>query len=482
MNNKKLHLLMILFILLLFGILLIGCTSSTPATTEPAPTASATMAAETQSPSTTEEPSSDSGNEGKVQDVAKVATDVSARTPIPTATPGFVAEKIDEFTQKTGLSDITILWLPVADWLNLGASLILVILGYYFGYWLLTVGIKWLFNRLNWQVDDNFLAKIEGELKWVIFLFALRFGILRLGFLSTTIRTIVDDVTYVLITILIGVAVLRSLDHLINYYEDTYIKKEDQPRLAPIVMIVRRIMDLIVIVLVVSIILSHFGVEINIISAAFLVIVGVIVYGARDVISDAISGLIILVDQPFRVGDSIEIEDVDTWGEVTDIGTRTTRILTSDNREIIIPNSQIGSGRIINYSFPDPSYQVSTVLGIAYGSDLGKIRKIIEETVHNVDGVMKDKPVIVQFTEFGGTTRTIKVLWWVKHRRYQNGSIDKVNEALETALTEAGVDMPYDTYNVNMSLDKDTYNVNVRMDEEPTKKKRSSKKGNTQEN
>lgn len=199
--------------------------------------------------------------------------------------------------------------------------------------------------------------------------------------------------------------------------------------------------------------MSHFGININGLVAAFVIVTAIIVYGARNIIEDAISGFIILIDQPFRVGDSIEIEDVGTWGQVIDIGTRTTRIRTRDNREIIIPNSQIGSGRIINYSFPDPSYRAETVIGVAYGTDLQKIRKIIDETVHSVEGVLKDKPVSVQFFEFGGTTRMLRVRWWIERRRLKNSTIDKVNEALEIAMDEAGIDMPYDTYNVNVKLE-----------------------------
>ena len=78
--------------------------------------------------------------------------------------------------------------------------------------------------------------------------------------------------------------------------------------------------------------------------------------------SDAINGFLILMDEPFRIGDRIEIRDLDTWGDVVDIGLRTTRILTLDNRMVILPNSKIGKSQIVNYSFPDPKYRVQTTI------------------------------------------------------------------------------------------------------------------------
>ena len=73
-----------------------------------------------------------------------------------------------------------------------------------------------------------------------------------------------------------------------------------------------------------------------------------------------------MVDQPFRVGDRIEIQKLGTWGDVVDIGLRSTRIRTSDNRLVIIPNNVISTDQIVNYSFPDPRYRIQLELAVGY--------------------------------------------------------------------------------------------------------------------
>ena len=471
MKNKIIATSSILLLLLVTVILLAACgsQSSTPAPTEEIPTASATLesgttqsqAAPTCPPCPSEETpmpqgGSTSGEGGdKVQSVEDVSEAVTSRTPVPTPTPGIIDNKITEFTTKAGLAGTKFLGLPIKEWINIGVTAILVVLIYFVGYWLLIVGVKWLAKRFGWKLNERFIGEIEKELKALIAMFAIQYGLLRLGFVWDWLRTLVTDLAFVIELILIAIILIRLISFLVEGYKNRFVDEENKRRITPLITSVQRIAEVIVLVVIGSIGLSHFGININGMVAAFVIVAGIIAYGAKDVIEDAISGFIILIDQPFRVGDSIEIEDVGTWGKVIDIGTRTTKIRTRDNREIIIPNSQIGSSQIINYSFPDPTIRVETKIGVAYGTDMKKIRKIIGETVHSVEGVLKDKPVSVQFYEFGGTTRMLRVQWWVENRRLRNKVIDQVNEALEIAMDEAGIDMPYDTYNVNVKMEND---------------------------
>ena len=79
---------------------------------------------------------------------------------------------------------------------------------------------------------------------------------------------------------------------------------------------------------------------------------------AQETLSDIISGFMIMLDQPFTIGDRVEIQDIDTWGDVEEIGLRSTRILTRDNRMVTVPNSVIGKGLVVNYSDPSTVYRV----------------------------------------------------------------------------------------------------------------------------
>jgi small-conductance mechanosensitive channel len=165
------------------------------------------------------------------------------------------------------------------------------------------------------------------------------------------------------------------------------------------------------------------------------------------------SGFLILLDQPFRVSDTIQIEELNKRGTVVDIGTRTTRILTRDNRLVIIPNSKIGTSQVVNDTYPDPRVRAETHVGVAYGSDYHQVRRVIQDAVRGVEGVLPDQPVDVLFVKFGRSDRIMRVRWWMDTIDHIYPMLDRVNAAVESALEEAGIEMPFDTYDLNVKME-----------------------------
>ena len=110
-------------------------------------------------------------------------------------------------------------------------------------------------------------------------------------------------------------------------------------------------------------------------------------FAAKDTLANFISGIFILVDAPYSVGEYIVIDGV-TRGEVTDIGMRSTRILTRDNVEVTVPNAVIGNAKIINESSgPSPLMRVRVNCSVAYGSDVDEVKRILLECCDDVPHV-----------------------------------------------------------------------------------------------
>jgi small-conductance mechanosensitive channel len=231
-----------------------------------------------------------------------------------------------------------------------------------------------------------------------------------------------------------------------SHYQATLATQKDRDRLAPVVTAVQRFANFIVMLFALSIGLAYYGANANALYFTLLVSGLIVSLAARDIIMDALSGFIILVDQPFRVGDSVHIKELDTWGDVLDIGTRTTRVRTKDNRELIVPNSQVVKSQIVNYNYPDTNYRLQTEVGIAYGIDIDQVRQVAIGAVRDVDFVLADEPVEVYFIAFGNASRTVRVRWWIASFHNQWPAMDAVNVALESAFENANIDMPYETY------------------------------------
>ena len=362
-----------LFLALL--ILLVSACGTQPATPMEAPIPSPPT-----TPAAPEQPSA-LAPAGDGTNADNIAQAVDSRTPVPTPTPNLVDQKIEELAEAAGLTDKTFLGLSIDDWINVGLSVLIVIIGYFVSHKIIAELPKWITQHSSLEVREDTLKDIGANLVWLVTLFFVRLAVLRLEFLSDGLRTFLDDAFFVLGLVLITMIALKLVNSAVQNYKKSLDPKVNRDRLTPIILMVQRLADFTVLIIAASIGMSHFGVNVNVLSVILIVIAVVITFGAQDMISDMISGFIILVDQPFRVGDAILIKELDTWGEVFEIGARTTRIHTPDNREVIVPNSQIVQSQVVNYTYPDPCYRVQTDIGVAYGSDADKVKQVIVDAV-----------------------------------------------------------------------------------------------------
>jgi small-conductance mechanosensitive channel len=378
---------------------------------------------------------------------------ILTRTPEPTATPGVIVESVTAVTERTGLAGEEFLGVPVEDWLSLVVTLLIVLAGYLLGTWLIRRVLPRYVRRTQTELDDHLLQSIGPDIRWLVVLVALEFATRQLAFLSPELKALLAD-GYFVVALLMGTRIAWRLVSLADeWYRTRLAEQERLTSFDPVITLLVRLSRMVVVVVALSILLTHFGVNITVFAAAMVVGALALALAAKDVVADAIEGFIILVDQPFRIGDRIEIQEVGTWGDVTEIGLRTTRIRTRDNRAVIVPNSVIGANQVINYSYPDPRYRIQTHVGIAYGSDLETARRIIVDTLRQMDGVLPDEPVDALYIEMGDSARIIRVRWWIESYIDTRPMLDRVHTAVEAALDEAGVEMPFPTQSISLRLD-----------------------------
>jgi small-conductance mechanosensitive channel len=447
MKRKFVFSLPIILLLVLLNGSLIACAPQTPPSTPAAGEATAEPAATTSA-------AEESGL--NVADVQEAAAAVSARTPEPTATPSVIERQISELTESSGLAGQMFLGLTADDWINLAISVL-----FFVGAYLLTVRL--LYHLLKRLVDhsshkfyDDLFKAIGPDLRWLVALFLLRIAVFRLDFWSDSFRLVMDDIFFIVRLLLLTLIALRLVNFTVDWYKKNLEPTKDEAQLDPIILLLQHSSYILVISTAVVIALAHFGIASNILTALLIIIVIGLILIARDTIADVINGLIILVDRPFRVGDAIQLEDWPEWGWVAEIGSRTTRVRSWDNRLLTIPNASINTSQVINYTYPDPTYRMQTDVRLAYGTDLARIRRVIKQALQGVDEVLPDKPVEVYFRQFGNSTRLIRVHWWVSNCDKEYYMADRVNAALEEALAEAGFEISFTTYKVDLSPDRNT--------------------------
>jgi small-conductance mechanosensitive channel len=164
--------------------------------------------------------------------------------------------------------------------------------------------------------------------------------------------------------------------------------------------------------LVLGIYLSLEAVEINLSSLAFLAgALGVGVgFGLQNIVSNFISGLIILAEAPIALGDRVEVSGA--VGRVTEINLRSTTVITSDNICIIVPNSNLITGTVVNWSHGDPTVRTRLPVGVAYGTDVEKLRTLLLEVAKADPDILKSPEPEVMFVGYGDSSINFELAVW----------------------------------------------------------------------
>lgn len=307
-------------------------------------------------------------------------------------------------------------------------------------------------GRTKSNLDNLLVDAVRPPLFWLIILLSIEMAFKRLSFLSANVKSLIDDVTFVLYALLILVAILRLVSAFSTWLGSKIATDKDLPLDNQMLPFISRITNIIIVAIGGIIILGYFNIEITGLVTTLGIGSLAVALAAQETLADTISGFVIMVDQPFRMGDRIEILELDTWGDVEDIGLRSTRIRTMNNRMVIVPNSVIGKSLVVNHSYPNNQIRSEVHVGVAYGSDLEHARQTIIESVKQVEGVDLDHPVEALFLEFGDSALIFRVRWWLDSYVDTRRMFDKVNTAMYNALNAAGIQIPFPQRDVHHKL------------------------------
>ena len=371
---------------------------------------------------------------------------------------GPISQWVEQLVDQTELSDRELLGLAVSDWINLGISIVLGVVGYLLGTLLVRRVFPPLLQRTFGSSGERWLKDNASDVRWLIVVLVLIPATRRLNLLDDSLKDSLDGLYFILLLLISFRIVWRLIGFVGEEYRERAVQEGREAELAPVIVLIVRLLRAVAIVAALSILLAQLGINIGVLLAGLGLAGLALSLAAQDTIGDGIAGFLILVDRPFRVGDRIEIEGAGTWGDVVEVGLRTTSIRTRDNRMVIVPNSIIGKNQVINYTFPDPRYRVETHVHVSYDTDIEKARKTIIKAVRQVDGILPDKPVDALYVEMGQSAIVLRARWWIESYTDTRHIFDRVNTEVHKALTEAGIKIPYSTLDLNVNLDPNQLN------------------------
>jgi small-conductance mechanosensitive channel len=186
-------------------------------------------------------------------------------------------------------------------------------------------------------------------------------------------------------------------------------------------------------------------------------------FGLQNLAANFVSGVILLLERPVKVGDRLELAEV--WGDVKRINLRTTIIETPDNIAIIVPNSKLLENEVINYSFGDPKIRLRIPVGIAYGSDVDKATRVMLDAALGNERILKTPPPKTWFREFGDSSLNFVLLCWIPDAVAKFDVISEVNHAIDKGFREAGVEIPFPQRDLHLRTVHDALRISRQTDE-----------------
>ncbi|MFH4967581.1 mechanosensitive ion channel domain-containing protein [Gaetbulibacter sp. M240] len=217
---------------------------------------------------------------------------------------------------------------------------------------------------------------------------------------------IVLKVKYVLLVALVMIFTTYLL-RLVNRWVTRKMPREDKVKFNTVFSFGRWIIYIIVILIV----FDSIGINVTAVfaaSAALLIGVGL---ALQTLFQDIISGIFILIDQSAHVGDIIEING--KVGRVEEIKLRTTRAVTIDNKVLIIPNHMYLENSLFNWTQNNNITRESVTVGVAYGSDVQLVKKLLLQAANDHKSVLEDPPPLVLFTDFGDSSLNFKLIFTI---------------------------------------------------------------------
>ena len=324
--------------------------------------------------------------------------------------------------------------------------------------WLLSRLSKWIIKFISTKVigrtrthlDDVIVDAADFPLRTAIIIGGVELALAQVSLIPISWDGSISDLLFVVYFLIIYIFLYRLIGGLIVWYGREVAGKTETELDDRYLDLFRRVVLLILSVVVIVTLLGRYGIEVS----ALVTTLGIgslaVALAAQETLGDMITGFTIMVDQPFKVGDRVELLDINTWGDVVDIGLRSTRIRTRDNRMVSVPNSVIGKGLVVNYSDPNTVYRVETHVGVAYGADVEQARSIMIEAIRAEEWVMQDERIEALFLEFGDSALIFRVRCWIEHFVETRRIIDKMNTALYRALNEANIEIPFPQRDVHL--------------------------------
>ena len=303
--------------------------------------------------------------------------------------------------------------------------------------------ISGIIGRIADRSSNNFDDELVGLIHRPVFLSLVLLG---LG-LATRRLGMPDAPTFITLGILKTIAIFvwySTLSSLLALFVKTFGRTHDSKIVqSGMLSVLQNVMKMILVALTGYFIFVAWNINVTAWLASAGIVGLALSFAAKDTLSNLFAGVSIIMDAPYKTGDFIILETGER-GIVTNIGLRSTRILTRDDVEITVPNGIIGNGKIINEAGgPSKQHRIRVAVGVAYGSDIDQVIEVLQKVAKDNADVVTDPEPRVRFRTFGDSSLDFELLGWIAQPVDRGRVIHELNCAVYKALNESNIVIPF---------------------------------------
>ena len=164
-------------------------------------------------------------------------------------------------------------------------------------------------------------------------------------------------------------------------------------------------------------------------------------FGMQEIFANFVSGIILLLERPVRVGDVVTIDS--TTGVVSRIQMRATTVTSWDRKELVVPNKDLVTGKLLNWSLSNVINRMTIEVGVSYDADPDEVRKILQQVVADNAEVMNEPPPLINFETFGDSSLNFVIRFYLASLDRRVAVMHDVNASIWRALRDANISIPY---------------------------------------
>lgn len=311
--------------------------------------------------------------------------------------------------------------------------------------------VKFVARKTKRNFEKSQFKRFVLPILIIIFLSIIRLSTNEISVVNPNLNHVVGLLIYSVIVITLGYVLFIILDiFALSWWrkisERTPTKIDDN-----LISIIHGVLQISLIVLGIIFILDLWGIEVSATLAGLGIAGLAVALALQPTLSNIFSGISIIFDKSLREGDIIYLEE-QIEARVEKIGLRSTKVRTSNDETIIIPNNKLAENRITNASLPEPKMRIAIPFSVAYGIDIERVKKIVINELQTIKGVLKNHTPFVRFIEMKESCLKFEGYFYINLNALSNkdNAIDEANTKIYNALLQNNIQIPFPQLDVHM--------------------------------